>query len=225
MLRALLSEQRRSSGFASVVPYVQGRDRPVHLDLSVSNKRLIQPNDVATVGLEEFVRREVERSGGTFGWGGYLEDRALYQSPLFSGVEPRTIHLGIDIWMPAGTPIFSPLDGLVQSAQDNNQLLDYGPTIVLEHNHNGIRFHTLLGHLSRTSLCGLTAGKTVARGEQIATLGQQSENGGWPTHLHLQLIIDMGDWRGDYPGVAELSKVGFYRANCPDPEVLLPWSV
>ena len=69
-------------------------------------------------------------------------------------------------------------------------------------------FYTLYGHLSRDSLDGLSPGKPVRRGERIAYIGTHEVNGGWPPHLHLQIIGDMlGHGR-------RLSRCGNARPAC-----------
>lgn len=161
--------------------------------------------------------------------GGYGERREIYTaSPLFGGAahdgsEPRVIHLGIDIWAAAGTPVRAPLAGVVHSFADNAGFGDYGPTIILEHaaDDGGPVFYTLYGHLARRSLADLTEGRPVARGEVFAWLGESHENGGWPPHLHLQRIEDLGGRRGDFPGAARASERDHYLRLCPDPTDLL----
>ena len=123
--------------------------------------------------------------------------------------------------MPAGTSIFAPISGTVHSFQDNNKFLDYGPTIILEHQVQNITFFTLYGHLSRTSLIPLHEGQQISAGEQIASIGEENENGSWPTHLHFQIICDMFGTKGDYPGVASQKDSEFYLSICPNPNFLL----
>ena len=157
--------------------------------------------------------------------GGYDEERAIYSGPVFAapdGAEARTIHLGIDIFEAAGTPVFAPLNGRVHSFQDNANPKDYGPTIILEHAVTSqLTFYSLYGHLSRDSLDGLIVGKPVAAGEEVARLGEAAVNGDWPPHLHFQLILDMQDKRGDYPGVFKKSEREQWKRICPDPAPLL----
>ena len=129
--------------------------------------------------------------------------------------------MGIDLWAPAGTEVFAPLAGEVHSFQDNANYFDYGPTIILKHDINGLTFHTLYGHLSRESLSGLVDGKKIAKGQSLARLGAASVNGDWPPHLHFQIMVETQGKRGDYPGVAAPSKVSYYRKNCPDPNLIL----
>ena len=156
--------------------------------------------------------------------GGYGEDRAVYGSELFSpkGEEPRTVHLGLDIFAPSGAQVFAPLAGRVHSFQNNAGLGNYGPTIILEHDAGAASaVHTLYGHLSRQSLVGLSVGRGFAAGEPIGRLGPPPENGDWRPHLHVQVVLDIKDAWGDFPGACRRSEQGRWLAICPDPRPLL----
>ena len=134
---------------------------------------------------------------------------------------PRRLHLGIDIWGRPYTPVMSPCDAVIHSFAFNDDFGDYGATIILSHNLDGITFHTLYGHLSLNSIKNLREGGNVRSGDVIAEFGIPMENGQWPPHLHFQVIDDMGDWKGDYPGVCKYSEREFYLDNCPDPDLIL----
>ena len=156
--------------------------------------------------------------------GGYGEDRSIYTQPLFApdGEEPRTIHLGVDVFAPAGTGVYTPLSGRVHSSRINDGAGDYGPTIILEHTPvAGLTFHTLYGHLDRDSLKGLKPGTAFMAGEKFAELGTKRENGGWPPHLHFQIILAIGAAKGDYLGVCKSSEREHWLSICPDPGPLL----
>lgn len=156
--------------------------------------------------------------------GGYGEDRGVYSQVLFApeGVEPRTVHLGFDIFAPAGAEVVTPLNAKVHSSRINEAEGDYGPTIILEHTPApGLKFHTLYGHLDRDSLKGLKPGTAFMAGEKIAELGTKRENGGWAPHLHFQIILDIGAAKGDYPGVCKASERDHWLSICPDPARLL----
>lgn len=74
--------------------------------------------------------------------------------------------------------------------RQNTDPLDYGPVIVLEHkvaDHS--TFYTLYGHLSESSLDGLIIGQPIAQGQKVAEIGTYPSNGGWPPHLHLQILV------------------------------------
>ena len=155
--------------------------------------------------------------------GGYLERRSLYLSSLFIAdmEQPRDIHLGVDIWGWAGTPVYAPVNGTIHSYANNNRDLDYGYTLILEHVHFGKSFYTLYGHLGSTHFDDWEEGKNIYAGDLIAELGSKAENGGWIPHLHFQVILDMEQYRGDYPGVCSQADLQHYYDNCPDPNLLI----
>src|SRR6185503_21331685 len=82
-------------------------------------------------------------------------------------------------------------------------------------------FFTLYGHLSEKSLEGLYPGKPINRGDRIASIGAPPTNGGWPPHLHFQMITDMLSKQGDFPGVAPASQREVWLSICPDPNLIL----
>jgi len=208
---------------SKVVDFNPATDKLYQLDLTIGNKDL----DAATIAdksrFGQWVNEKLAANHCKYGVGGYMENRNIYaHSKLFNeGPVPRRHHLGVDIWGRAGIPIYSPLKGKVHSYQDNDNQGDYGPTIILEHDLDGLKLYSLYGHLSRKSLDGLSEGLIFEPGEQIATLGDTNENGNWPPHLHFQLMFDMEGKTGDYPGVCSLDEKEKYRKNIPDPQLLL----
>ncbi len=160
--------------------------------------------------------------GAQLGIGAYAEDRVIYRkSEVFSGEEGRSLHLGIDLWAPAGTPVFAPLAGSIHSFANNAASGDYGPTIILEHDFEGLVFYTLYGHLSLPSLENLQLGMEVKAGQPLGNLGAWQENVHWPPHLHFQIIRDLEGRQGDFPGVCAPSESAKWLALCPDPNLLL----
>lgn len=192
----------------------------VDINLSKSNSYLPEVIDYEV--LSNYVDEYMIEHKATYAIGGYLERRNLYGlSKHFKVGDNRDIHLGVDIWTDAGHPIFAPIDGLIHSFAFNRQDLDYGYTLILEHEIHDLRFYTLYGHLSSEHHKNWNEGDSVMQGSQIATLGNRTENGGWPPHLHFQVIIDIGDWKGDFPGVCSKSELDKYANNCPNPSILL----
>jgi len=174
------------------------------------------------------VEDELTRTGARVGIGRYDEVRAIYTTDLFrvegnDGPEWRTVHLGIDVGASPGTAIHAPLDGTIHSFRDNNAPGDYGPTIVLEHAAIDSRpvFWTLYGHLSRTSLGGLTVGQVFRTGDELGRLGEVTENGGWWPHVHVQVICDLLGRAGDFQGVARPDERAVMLSVSPDPSPLL----
>ncbi|WP_345252721.1 peptidoglycan DD-metalloendopeptidase family protein [Flaviaesturariibacter amylovorans] len=205
-----------------VVPLAPG-DALLRMNLTAGNAHLNTATFSSTGLFSAWVEDLLHRKEARYGIGGYGEHRTIYaRSEYFdTGEEPRRLHLGIDVWGPAGTPVHAPLAGTVHSAAFNDHFGDYGATVILRHELNGFVFHTLYGHLDLASLQDKEEGRAVAGGELVARFGPPEENGHWPPHLHFQVIVDIGDWKGDYPGVCRYSERAQWMANCPDPDVLL----
>ena len=225
-----LDEHRDS--FTRVLDHDLARVPMATIDLSVGSLDIPRLEDVQDVtALTAKVTGQITREHAALGIGRYDEVRLAYTSPLFAragndGPENRTVHIGVDLFVPAGSPVYAPFNGRVHSVRNNAGSLDYGPTIVLEHDipaesAGPASFHTLYGHLSLQSLAGLEPGTPIRGGERIATLGDSDVNGGWPPHLHFQLIVDMLDREGDFPGVAPPSQREIWLSLCPDPSPLL----
>jgi murein DD-endopeptidase MepM/ murein hydrolase activator NlpD len=209
-------------------PLIEGsiaNNEYIPLDLSIHNTELKAVNVSSSDELERFIWNRMKTHKAKVAYGGYLEQRGIYQrSTYFNQENPETernIHLGLDLWIAAGTPVYAPLNGTIHSFKNNSNYGDYGPTIILTHQINAMVFYTLYGHLSLASLNQLEAGVEVKQGAQIATLGTAAVNGDYPPHLHFQIIKDIQDYSGDYPGVSNQLDLEFYKANCPDPELLL----
>jgi murein DD-endopeptidase MepM/ murein hydrolase activator NlpD len=215
--------RRHRAEIAPVLPAALLATPPLVLDFSAANHELAGVDVADAAELAAWIEDRLAAVGAGFGLGRYDEDRVLYRhSPLFDDeLERRSLHLGIDLFAPAGTAVHAPLTGSVHSLADNAGVGDYGPTVILEHELEGRSFWTLYGHLHRDVLEALRPGAVVAAGEAFAALGDSYVNGGWPPHLHLQLIADLGDHRGDFPGVAAPSERARWLERCPDPTVLL----
>ncbi len=217
--------QHYAPGFHQVVPLEPG-DVLLKMDLTRENTKLDPDLLADTEAFSRWVDQQVSHAGARYGIGGYDEHRTIYsRSEVFgtadSQEEPRRLHLGIDIWGPVRVGIMAPLDGVVHSFAFNDAFGDYGATLILEHELEGLHFYTLYGHLSLDSIHNKVKGQKVAIGETIAFFGDISENGHWPPHLHFQLIRDMQGYFGDYPGVCKFSERAAYLHNCPDPDIIL----
>ncbi|SDN08338.1 Peptidase family M23 [Daejeonella rubra] len=206
-----------------LVDFDSQTDKLFPFDFSSSNQEL-SPQTVADTSLfSSWISNKLQVNNCRYGLGGYNERRMLYsRSELFNNSEePRRLHLGVDIWAEAGTPVYAPLSGQIHSFRFNDAFGDYGATLILEHDLDGLIFYSLYGHLSLSSISGLQKGAIVKQGEKIAEFGIFSENGNWPPHLHFQLILDMQGHEGDYPGVCQFSEKLKFLGNCPDPDILL----
>jgi murein DD-endopeptidase MepM/ murein hydrolase activator NlpD len=214
----LLSGCEASKVIAPHIPYSEY----VPLDLSISNPRIHNLTTAKEYGV--FIQNHLEANNGKIAFGGYQEIRNLYQrSTVFKAenTEERNIHIGLDLWINESASVHAALGGTIHSLQNNTALGDYGPTIIIQHELEGIVFHTLYGHLSEESLNGKHVGDHITKGEQFANLGLPPINGDYAPHLHFQIIIDMENKQGDYPGVCSSTTLNHYSTNCPNPNVLL----
>ena len=198
------------------------------LDLSVGSALLgADPSASELASMTETIFREMKRAGVSVGVGRYDEPRRFYKSQLFGDntnplEERRTIHLGIDLFVEPGTPVQAPLDGRVHTVTNNVAPFDYGPLVILRHEEGeGRAFFSLYGHLSTATLTKLKLGQRVRRGQEFAHIGEPHENGGWPPHLHFQIILDLLELDADFPGVAAASQRAVWTALSPDPNILL----
>jgi len=197
-------------------------------DLSVGSPVFDTPaeaTDTALMTARLFGR--MRAAGAEAGIGRYDEARLLYATDAFAGAggehpERRTVHIAIDVFVEPGSPVYAPLPGRVHAARDNAARLDYGPTVILEHTPPGAPvFYTLYGHLSPESVAGVSAGSSVEQGARIGTVGAPPGNGDWPPHVHFQIIADMLDRDGEFPGVAPASAREAWTSLCPDPNLIL----
>ena len=205
-------------------PFYVGSDF-VGLDLSQSNKALEAMDVSSSETLEHYINSHIKSNSAKIAYGGYLETRNIYQRSAYfntaTSENERNIHLGLDLWLAAGSPIYAPLDGVVHSFKNNTNHGDYGPTIILEHHIENRACYTLYGHLSMASIEHIKVGQVFKKGEAIATLGDAAVNGDYAPHLHFQIIKDLQGFVGDYPGVCSKMDLEFYKENCLDPKLLL----
>jgi len=218
--------KRNSRNFGSPIGTALDSKNSIIIDVSVGSVDVVSPHHLADhQAFGDLVTEKLKDAGVNIGIGRYNEARLIYTGDQYLAHEDesRTVHLAIDLFVESGTPILSVHDGIVHSFRDNALPFDNGPTIVIERKTTpeGPSFYILYSHMTRDSLDGLYAGKPVKKGEQIGKVGEYPDNGGWPPHLHFQLIVDMMDEEGDLYGVAPVSKRDVWLSICPDPNLIL----
>ncbi|MCC6930100.1 MAG: aminotransferase class III-fold pyridoxal phosphate-dependent enzyme [Gemmatimonadaceae bacterium] len=218
---AWLDEQRGS--FAPVM----GIDLATIATGSLAIRSALVPRDAMMMTEDEARSLGSAANAGAAWVGSYGEPRAVYTAPAFrKGAHPiadrRSVHIGVDTFLPAGSPVHAPTAGTVDAVEYRESRLDYGGMVVLRHvTPDGDPFWTLYGHLSRASVESLRPGQMIARGERFGALGEMEENGGWDPHLHFQLAVLTDGMAGDWPGVADPDDLALWTAICPNPAALL----
>lgn len=219
-LETILQDQENVKVIDAKIEYKQY----IPLDLSITNEAFKSLNIDNALDFEDYIENYLTENNAKVAYGGYNEVRNLYKrSEIFNdtNTEERNIHIGLDLWIKAGTPVLAAVDGFVHSFNYNTGVGDYGPTIILEHKIEEQKFHTLYGHLSLESISDITIGDFYEKGQQLATLGDASVNGDYAPHLHFQIIKEITNSFGDYPGVCSNKDLTHYLENCPDPNILL----
>ncbi len=195
------------------------------LDLSVSESWIGDREEAADLELFQFkinhLQREVPEKIIA---GGYMEPRALYGTEAYdrmgnNGKESRSVHLGIDLWVPPGTPVHAIFDGEVVTAVNDAGNKEYGGLIILKHG-DAVNFYTLHGHLSPDSVLKHKPGDRIQRGQKLGLIANYPENGNWAPHLHIQVMLSLLGYVDDFPGVAYPRETDLMRSICPDPNLL-----
>ena len=135
---------------------------------------------------------------------GYLSSTYGYRKDPFTG--QRTMHYGVDISTPTGTPVVATADGLVLYANSRGSL---GNAVVIDHKFG---LMTRYGHLSGFNT---RAGARVKRGDVIGYVGNTGRSRA--PHLHYEV------WVNDRPAHPLNYVLEYYRAfdprNRPLPEI------
>ncbi|MEQ6123107.1 aminotransferase class III-fold pyridoxal phosphate-dependent enzyme [Pseudotenacibaculum sp. MALMAid0570] len=206
-------------------PTIQRKE--VHLlDLSVSSKWIGHRNDFNNLDLFQFKIEQLQHEHpNKIIAGGYLEPRPIYTSTSYDkignyGRESRTVHLGVDFWLPANTPVHALLDGEVVVAVNDKGNKEYGGLVILQHQINDFKFYTLYGHNTVESALKHKPGDLIKKGEMISELGNYPENGNWAPHLHFQIMLSLLDYTDDFPGVTYPNQIDVWKSLCVDPNLL-----
>ena len=94
------------------------------------------------------------------------------------GARGRSLHRGVDIPVPTGTPIHAASSGVVEAARAFN---GYGYAVIIDHK-DGMK--TLYAHCSRLAV---NKGDRVERGHVIAYAGNTGDS--TTPHLHFEVIF------------------------------------
>lgn len=136
---------------------------------------------------DEWVKKIAQKHHVDFTWGGHFEDRKHLWRGYYTESKKVT-HLGVDYNVPSGTEVVAPRNcEVVHVWADTNLNNGWGGRVILKLETPWENApYLVLGHLAHKSLPQL--GKTIEKGQFIATTGVPIENGGWFPHLHVQCV-------------------------------------
>ena len=210
--------------FSSLFPTLK-KEKIYFLDLSVSSNWLGTKEEYNDLDYFQYKIKALQKENlDKLIAGGYLESRVFYSSKTYDnegtqGLEKRCLHLGVDFWIPAGTPINAIFKGKVVMITNDKGEKTFGGLIVLEHKINHLTFYTLYGHLSKKTLSKTQIGDKINKGDFIGWIGDCNENGNWAPHLHFQVLLSLLDYKNDFPGVGYQKELATWKSLCPNPNL------
>lgn len=197
---------------------------PRVLDLGIGSPLLgADPEHGHGPALATAIAAELQRSGASVGIGRHDEARFTADAYRSIGVEQpvdelASVHLGMDVFVPAGTVVHAPLAGVVHAVA----VRAGQACVVLHHAPAGASaFFTLHGHLAADSVAALAKGQPVARGQALGAVAASAQNGGEPAHVHFQLALDLLDRGADFPHRVPAAERAAWAALSPDPNLIL----
>ncbi len=207
---APLLERPAATYPAALVPYGDP-DHPMTVKSSAE-----QPDEAQAIW-EDYCREH----GVDLGVGPWGEARTVYAGDMFVSrlIENtrRTHHLGLDLFMAAGTKVFTPIAATVVSVEIEQDPLGYGCLIALRHEPEGCPpFVSLWGHMAHEAMGRIAAGDRLEAGALVGEMGAPKENGGWAPHLHLQLSVDTSLSATEILGVGEPQYLDVWAELFPD---------
>lgn len=123
-------------------------------------------------------------------------------------------HLAEDVIVPAGDSVFAMAAGIVRDVLLDDEAAGYGGVMLVEHDLPGETVTALYGHISSRRGTAVAVGAMVARGDLLAFVADDDEDGGpWPPHLHF------GVRRGGFDldaGVCGVWLYVGYTRNCAE---------
>ncbi len=225
-VQAWLSENRHLCFPVMGEPFTQ--ETCTVLDLGVDSP--LVSGDPTAPAPDDFARHlsaRLKQAGARYGIGRYKETR-LGQSSFLEpypvpekGVTP-TVHLCVEVVAPQDATVYAPFAGRVHSVTKIRAAEDLGPALVLAHNPaQGIAFYTIFRGISSRATACLSLGQKIEKGQAFAAISSKTENGGWPSHVRMQLVTRLMDYGSDFPSACTQDQTAVWTQICLDPNLVL----
>jgi 4-aminobutyrate aminotransferase-like enzyme/Ser/Thr protein kinase RdoA (MazF antagonist) len=158
-------------------------------------------------------------AGGEIGVHGHGAAGACSAEVDDSGEAAERRHLGVDLMLPAGTPIHTALDASVHSVQ---HAASSAPQLILEHSLTPeLRLYSVYLGLDAESLQDLRPGKPLRRGACIGRVAPAGTSAQALPFLHLQLASELLEGRTAPPASCAARQWEIWDSLSPDPNHLL----
>ena len=169
----------------------------------------------------------LKQTGAGYGIGRYREARLRQSS--FSKADPvpekgitPCVHLCMEVVAPQGAVVYAPFAGRINRVSSTGTSEDMGAELVLEHTPaRGIVFHTIFRGLSSRSLASLSSGEKIEKGQAFAGIASSTKNGGWPSHVKVQLVTHLMENGRTLPSACRQDQAAVWAEICLDPNLVL----
>lgn len=161
-------------------------------------------------------------------YGEWMNNRRRLHRGTYLEKEERWVHIGLDVNAPAKTPIFALADGPVMYVGDDSPLVGgWGGHLIQKIGFQESSHLLVYGHLGHINA---RRGEHLKKGDEIAVIGNPSQNGYWFPHVHLQLVGEPDmvhgttDWQKfseELDGYVRVENAAAWACKCPDPTPLI----
>ncbi len=158
-------------------------------DWYIKNQNFIQSYIIDTRNPQQIQKALHLQSKDKYYYGGYGENRKDIWKGTYLDDKKNYIHLGIDINMPAGTPIKCPFDCMILSVfSDRDTKIGWGGRLILMPHDSFDSPMLVLAHLDPNKLVLNNWNPNKNKGDILAKIGNWPQNGNTFHHLHIQCI-------------------------------------
>jgi len=172
--------------------------------------------------INDYIIKKQQERGATWSISGDRENRGLgmYKHNHAIISEGRTVHIGLDINVPAGTILYAPFDCEVIQSEYEEGTGNYGWMCVLKCFINDAVYYFMFGHLAKEILAPV--GTKLKAGEIFAKVGEFRENGQYWYHTHLQILTQQGYDQGwAHKATCTVEQLAIIDKLCPSPIIFI----
>ncbi|MCF8138877.1 MAG: aminotransferase class III-fold pyridoxal phosphate-dependent enzyme, partial [Desulfotignum sp.] len=157
-----------------------------------------------------------------------MEAQGAVRAEGNSGPVCRSLHLGMDVWAMAGTPVHALFDGRVVQVQKEDSGCPATKTdratgsaaLVLAHRTPGkMQFYTLYGGLDLECMTRLDTDRAVEKGELLGRVAARTAAENRVPHLHFQVMLARPGQGCAFPRVVFPEQREVWKSICPDPNL------
>lgn len=120
--------------------------------------------------------------------------------------QPGTMHNGLDIAAPTGTPVYAAADGTVTSVVPMHSVS--GNYIIVEHSVGPLVYTTQYLHLNSMNVA---KGQQVKMGDKIGEVGSTGRSTGPHLHFNVSMRVPSREWLDPAPFIQSTKPFGSFN--------------